>query len=470
VGSPGSRAWASPRRGPALGPSALLTAALLVAGCATTQPPAPEVATRAAPALVPPGIRGFEGPPAAVPLPSNEELAQDFMDLTFRMESGARIPVLTRYEAPIRVGLAGPVPETLDADLDALLARLVGEAGLDIRRARGAANLVVEVVPLPEMREMVPEAACFVVPGVTSWEEYRRERRAPVTDWTRLRVRERTAVFVPDAIPPQELRDCLHEELAQAVGPLGDLWRLPGSVFNDDNLQGVLTSSDMVMLRATYAPELASGMTEAQVAARLPEVLGRLNPAGGAVRAVGVRGASRAFDRAIEAALAESRERDARRSDARRAARLARSEGRAAEGFALYALGRLSVAEDDRGAARAFERAALLYDADPRTRIHEAHVGLQRAALALRMGDAEGARAIARWHADAAALSQNAALLSTLRLVEAEALDVLGRAEEARGARADGLAWARYGFGPEAAVRERLAEIAALAPDRGSGS
>jgi len=33
---------------------------------------------------------------------------------------------------------------------------------------------------------------------------------------------------------PQEVRDCLHEELAQALGPLNDLYRLPDSVFNDD--------------------------------------------------------------------------------------------------------------------------------------------------------------------------------------------------------------------------------------------
>ena len=446
-----------------------LLLALGLAGCAAT-PPAPEIVARAVVPAILPEMRAFEGPPAPIPLPSNEEMAQDFMDLTFRMESGARIPVLTRYEAPVRVGLRGEVPTTLDTDLDALLARLRGEAGLDIRRARGAANLVVEIVPLAEMRQMVPQAACFVVPGVTSWEEYRRERRAPVTDWTRLRVRERTAVFVPSDIPPQELRDCLHEELAQAVGPLGDLWRLPGSVFNDDNLQGVLTSTDMVMLRATYAPELASGMTEEQVAAVLPDLLARLNPRGGPVRPVVARSGSRAFDRAIEAALAESRERAVRRAAARRAARLGRMEGAAAEGFALYALGRLSVSQDDRGAARAFERAALLYDADPRTRVHEAHVGLQRAALALRTGDPAGARAIARWHAEAAGRGQNAALLSTLRLIEAEALDLLGRPEEAAEVRSDGLAWARYGFGPEEAVRERLAEIAALAPHGRSGS
>ena len=35
-----------------------------------------------------------------------------------------------------------------------------------------------------------------------------------------------------------------------------------------------------MVLRATYAPELRSGMTRAEVAARLPAILRRINPAG----------------------------------------------------------------------------------------------------------------------------------------------------------------------------------------------
>ena len=63
------------------------------------------------------------------------------------------------------------------------------------------------------------------------------------------------------------MRDCLHEELAQALGPLNDLYHLPDSVFNDDNIHTVLTGFDMLILRAAYAPELRTGMTREQVEA-----------------------------------------------------------------------------------------------------------------------------------------------------------------------------------------------------------
>jgi hypothetical protein len=59
---------------------------------------------------------------------------------------------------------------------------------------------------------------------------------------------------------------------------------------------------------------------------------------------------------------------------------------------------------------------------------------------------------------------RNAALLSTLLMLRAEALALEGRMGEARAARLDSLGWARYGFGADWAVRAKLREIAALSP------
>jgi len=41
-----------------------------------------------------------------------------------------------------------------------------------------------------------------------------------------------------------------------------------------------MTDFDMIVLRATYTPELLSGMNRAEVTARLPAILRRINPAG----------------------------------------------------------------------------------------------------------------------------------------------------------------------------------------------
>ncbi len=67
-----------------------------------------------------------------------------------------------------------------------------------------------------------------------------------------------------------------------------------------------------------------------------------------------------------------------------------------------------------------------------------------------------------------AARAENAALLASLLMVKAEALDLIGRSSEARQVRLDSLGWARYGFASDAEVRLRLMNIAALSPARRS--
>jgi hypothetical protein len=248
----------------------------------------------------------FPAPRPAAPDRSNAEIAADFLDLTFAMESGRPIARMTRFEGPIGIAVNGRPPATLTADLDALIGRLRREAGIDVARvpsSDASARIRIETLPRARMQRVVPHAACFVVPRVGSWAEFRRVRGGRELDWTTLQTRERVTVFIPSDVAPQEVRDCLHEEIAQALGPLNDLYRLPDSVFNDDNFHAVLTGFDMLILRTYYDAELANGMTRAEVAARLPAILDRLNPAGARQPAQPVRTTTRPWIEAIETAL-----------------------------------------------------------------------------------------------------------------------------------------------------------------------
>jgi len=107
------------------------------------------------------------------------------MDLAFRMESGRPVARLTRFETPISVRVTGDVPTSLTPDLRALLGRLRNEAGIDIfMTGAGEANITVEAIPRATLNAAVPRAACFVVPRVSSWEEFKSVRRTPTVDWT----------------------------------------------------------------------------------------------------------------------------------------------------------------------------------------------------------------------------------------------------------------------------------------------
>ncbi|MBF9031964.1 DUF2927 domain-containing protein [Rhodobacterales bacterium HKCCE3408] len=439
-------------------------AALALSACVTTTPPPPG---RAAldPATRLPQMGQFQARRAEPPTRANSDIARDFLDLTFLMESGRSLPALSRFEGPITVAVAPGAPPTLIPDLDRLIARLNAEARIPISRvSRGSASVTIETLPRARMQRVVPHAACFVVPRVSSWAEFRRAGGSSALDWTTLTRRERVAVFIPSDVPPQEIRDCLHEEIAQAIGPLNDLYRLPDSVFNDDNFQAILTGFDMLILRAYYDPALTTGMGRADVAARLPSILARLNPGGERRSPRPLEPTPRAWIDLIETALGRGTPPTRRLEAAERALAFAEARGwsDARLGFSYFALGRLSLGQRDRTAITAFRNAREVYRRiDPRG-IHVAHVDMQLAAFALSAGDFGGVLDLTEAAIPAATREQNASLLATLLMIRAEALEATGRSDEAERARRDGLAWGRYGFGDPQAVARRLSEIAAL--------
>lgn len=419
-----------------------------------------------------PAMKTFAVPQPLPAIRSNSDIARDFMDLTFKLESGRALPALSRFEGPISVKVVGEAPAMLDRDLRRLLHRLRSEAGLTISQvdASQSANVIIHAVSRKQIRKALPMAACFVVPNVTSLAEYRKLRRTRALNWARITERKTVSIFIPNDSSPQEMRDCLHEELAQSLGPLNDLYRLPDSVFNDDNVHTVLTGFDMLILRVTYDSALRTGMSQSEVARRLPAILSRLNPRGDGLAARRPARTPRVWIDAVEKALGPGTKPAARRRAATEALQVASAMGWTdhRRAFSHYAMGRLMM-HSDRARARAEFTAARRYYANATsTTLHQAYVASQLAAFELTQNRADFALSLVNPHIDTAARYENAALLATLMMIKAEALDILGRVSEARQVRMDSLGWARYGFGPDWAVRAKLREISSLSPLKGS--
>lgn len=445
----------------------LLLAGLTLAGC-TPPPDTPARPGSPASDALPPMKTFANQRPRLTPI-SNVQLAQDFLDLSFQMESGRKLDVMTRFEGPVTLRVTGQPAPTLANDLNALLQRLRQEAGISITRVASdqPASITIESLPRAQLQRLVPRAACFVAPRVSSWDDYRRARRSSLVDWAVLTERTQVAIFLPSDVSPQEVRDCLHEELAQALGPLNDMYRLPESVFNDDNFHNVLTARDMLVLRAYYAPELRNGMTRSQAAARLPAILARVNPGGrglGGGRAAGPT--PRSWISAMEVALGPRVSDSRRRDAANRALAIARVQGWRDNrlGFSLFAQGRLTQGTDTKTALSAFLEAQQVFSADPATRLQAAHVSMHLAAYGLTTGEYTTAIALINDNLAPVMEAQNAALLATMLMIKAEALEGADRPAEARAVRLDSLGWARYGFGSETEIRRRLREVAALNP------
>ena len=416
-----------------------------------------------------PAMHRFSSPPPQGATRSNRSLAQDFLDLSFQLENGAALPVMTRFEGPISLRTTGRHNPVAQQDLTQLLRRIQNEAGLTITQvpAEQAANITIEFVPYSVIRRIVPSAVCVVVPGVDSWQDYRSQRRSEHTSWADLPQRETLAIFVPETSAPQDIRDCLHEELAQALGPVNDLWRLQDSVFNDDNFHVVLTRFDMLMLRLTYDRALHSGMSRAEVASRLPQILERINPEGSYNAGRTTAAISPAPWRdAIEMALYSTASVSKRRISAENAITIARRDALPSQLLALgyYVQGRLDAGRDVRTSANALLEAGKIYQRTPGAELQAAHVSHRLAFEALKSGNTVDAIRLIDGALPIIEKAQNAIVLSSLLMLKAQAFELEGRQSEAELIRREGLGWALYGIGDIAKINQRLSEIASLAP------
>ena len=90
----------------------------------------------------------------------NGEIAQDFLDLEFQLESGRNLAVLSRFEGPITVALTGAVPASAPAEMTKLISRFRTEAGLDIGYAAPGqdASITVEFLPRAQMQPSMADS------------------------------------------------------------------------------------------------------------------------------------------------------------------------------------------------------------------------------------------------------------------------------------------------------------------------
>ncbi|NBB98975.1 MAG: DUF2927 domain-containing protein [Alphaproteobacteria bacterium] len=435
----------------------------LLAGCAPVLEvgPTPDLALQTR-AISSQALFGAPRPqPTQVP---NAQIARDILELGFQLESGREIAALSRFEGPVTLRLAGRLPPLAVLETDRLLGRLRREAGLDIQRQTGPANINVEFVPRTEMRRSVPEASCFVVPDVASWSAFRARLRGSGLNWSEVLERDTVLVIAPSDATVQEMRDCLHEEVAQALGPLNDLYRIAGTVWNDDNFQTVLTGYDMLVLRVWNHPSLRVGMSKAEVARRLPAILATLNPRGGSGGPAAPSPTNRDWIRAVEGALSATT--PARSFGlAREALGIAVDQGwqDSRLAFSLFLFARFAPPARGADALDALTQASRLYGALPDAAVPRAYVDLHLAAQALGGKQYSLVLQLTERSIRAARRSENGALLSSLMLLRAQALAAQGAVAQATELRRDATPFALYGFGSDKAADARRDEIALLA-------
>lgn len=92
----------------------------------------------------------------------------------------------------------------------------------------------------------------------------------------------RGLIFIPiDRVREKgRLVDCVVEELTQLMGLPNDSLAVYPSIFNDRSIDSYLSGLDYLLLKIAYHPLLKTGMSEAQVREKMPEVLQQLRLSG----------------------------------------------------------------------------------------------------------------------------------------------------------------------------------------------
>ncbi len=392
---------------------------------------------------------------------SNNAIANEFLSLVFETENGTRIPRLLRYEGAIRVNL-DPDLQAYRRDLENVLQKIRSQSEIDIALGNGASvNIYVERVSAAALRRSYPTAACVVVPGVSSFSQF---LRGDFPRWSRQTRLQKAAVFIPDNAPPYIVRACLNEEIAQALGPVNDLYLVADTVFNDDNVFNSLTDYDLLILRVLYHPQLSTGMSRTQAAPLVARILRGINPAGQIAGPLGQSNLS--WKRQIETAMNSRNPRAARLRSAENAVQISRRLGDHRLAHSLLIYGRLNLQNRPDLAAPAFREA---YSLSQRLlgpdNLRTALAGMHMAAVALsaeRFGDvitlSTPALATAQRYDDPVL----AAGLLGLRALAFAQLEQNSKAQAARLASAE---QARYAFGNNATqIAAAQAQIDGLLP------
>lgn len=391
---------------------------------------------------------------------SNQSLARIFTTLTLDMEWGASRRNLVRYERPVSVGLEGPGISQYTSFLDGFLADLRNNTGVNIARQPSGQNLHIRFVG-SEFNRLLPTVSCLVAPGNLGWKEFSKNPgRYGGRALVKARAIDHMTIFIPQTAAPYLVRNCLLEEVTQALGTANDLYGLGDSIFNDDAAHVWPTELDYLMLRVLYNPQMRTGMDRETTERTALAVLDRVNPAG-----IGAPPLLMPAQRRMAGWRQRIQRVFSRKTEQREALRLAeealdiaraKAPGSAYHCHSLITLGRVV----NRSSA---ERAVQLFDEAKEvcSRVHGpqdiriARIGMERANALLKLGRFDEVIPLTDEVLPILAAHGQDERISALYALQSAALAAIGDRARAQAAQALAAEWGAYSLGVDSEVLAR---------------
>lgn len=207
---------------------------------------------------------------------TDAEISDGFFKVTFGAEFhiAGGIDRIRKYDGPVRVYIDNRASPDRTAQVGAVIADIrtrIRDLDIATTDNRDDAQVVVSLVRDSDLARMIR-----TLYGVDRARRIQHKLEPQCLSGFRKdessRIQHSDVLIVADA-GEFVFYDCIYEEMLQALGPINDDKTVPWTMFNDDVQMGFFDLYDQYLLNALYDRRIKPGMTHAEVAAVLPEVL-----------------------------------------------------------------------------------------------------------------------------------------------------------------------------------------------------
>lgn len=202
----------------------------------------------------------------------HDEYSRENGRLVARVQPAA----LRRWEVPVNMQIeygASISPAQrgrISNDIRGFAARLQKASGHPVAVTQSGGNFQILLLSEDERRASAPRIAALM-PGIPASDVQALTNLAPQNYCTVFAYSRgnssayvRALAVIRSELPNRLMLSCIHEELAQGMGPANDSPTVRPSIFNDDEEFALLTYHDELLLRILYDPRLRPGMLEAE--------------------------------------------------------------------------------------------------------------------------------------------------------------------------------------------------------------
>ena len=202
----------------------------------------------------------------------HDEYSRDGDRLVARRQAAA----LRRWEVPVNMqveygaSISPAQRGRIGSDIRSFAARLQRATGHPVSVTQSGGNFLVLLLSEDERRASGPRLSALV-PGIPASDVAALTDLAPQNYCTVFAYSRgngssyvRAVALIRSELPNRLMLSCIHEELAQGMGPANDSPTVRPSIFNDDEEFALLTYHDELLLRILYDPRLHPGMHEAE--------------------------------------------------------------------------------------------------------------------------------------------------------------------------------------------------------------